>query len=233
MSALTLFRKEALKQQYKARVYDEAAQAQSQKINKVLYVMLGGIGFLLAFVLACPVHIAKLLAATPLELNYIPVVFPEAAIVERLYVQDGDEVFRDMPISQLRYFKSGNINAEYETVRSPANGCYFQMAASGRFILPFQQIGKLLKEPRSGSYVFWVESNNALIEKNQSVSILSSGARAKGYITSVASFLNGKAKITIRLHLPFDKTILNPNLPIKIIIEQRSESILTLVRGVQ
>ena len=76
MSALNMFRKEALKQRYKSQEYGEAIVTAPEAIDKAIWVILFFIAFLFLAVLITPISTIRYIAITPHETNFKPIVFP-------------------------------------------------------------------------------------------------------------------------------------------------------------
>ena len=232
MSYLKLYRKEALKHQYKSQEFGEAVIQQPQSISQGIFV-LGFCLILLAFaILVVPLVTAKSYSIRSHDSNFQPIVFPHAVVVEEFRVFDGTEVAPNSVVGQVRYYPRGSLEQKYQAVKALDVGFFFASAEVGTTVSALAPIAKVLRTKRNNVFHFWLEGDVPKItENNQQVELTTGNVTVTGQIVSMNASLNGGTKISIKLLPPFDKSILSPNHSIELVASQQRNNVLALLRG--
>lgn len=232
MAALNMFRKEALKQRYKSQEYGEAIVVAPEAINKAIWVILCAIALMTFVALITPISSTRYVAIRPHETNFKPIVFPHNAIVERHFVDDGQNVQRQQGVSRIRYFSGNDLQPQFQTLLSDEAGSYFPVAEPGEKVDALDPVGKLLKDTGSDYYIFWIdEAHPETLEKDQSVQVVTQNLSSNAVIVAVVASVAGKTKVILKLSHPYQKAILNPNLPMQLMLKHNSRNVFELIGG--
>ena len=103
MSYLKLYRKEALKHQYKSQEFGEAIVQQPQSVSHGILLLAFCLVLLGLAVLIVPLATSVSYPVRSHESNFQPIVFPYPVVVDEFRVFDGTEVLPDSVIGQVRY----------------------------------------------------------------------------------------------------------------------------------
>lgn len=231
MSIVNMFRKEALKQQYKSQEFGEAVVEHPAIIGQGIWLLIICLTLFCLAILVVPLITSKNYIIHAHESNFKPIVFPYPVIIDKHYITDGAKVNSQILLSQLRFYSDGQLTEKYQSIRSNGPGIFFASAEVGTTVKALDPIAKLLLNSKTNQYEFWLESNEKIdVNSNQIIQLTSGQHTVKGKIISILSPLKGKSKLTISLKLPYNKSILNPNLPIQLTVKQRRNNIFDLLR---
>ena len=232
MSVVNMFRKEALKQQYKSQEFGQAVVEHPILISRGILALVIFLAILAIAIQALPVYTSKAYALRPHEANFSPVVFPHAAVVEKHFVVDGAEVTPNTLISQLRFFPREQEEQKHQSLYSMSTGTFFSISVEGTVVDALQPIAKVLHHPKSDQFHFWLEDNKPMqINRKQSVTLVSGGETVTGQIVALYNSADERIKVTIQLTHPYNKSVLNPNAPLHLILKHKRRNILQLIRG--
>src|SRR5690606_12297364 len=104
MSYLKLFRKEALRQQYRSQEFGDSVIQQPLLLDKALWIMLAAVCLLLGLAVVYPFVSTERLSLAAHESNYFPILSPVPIVVERHLHPDGSRINREQIITQVRTF---------------------------------------------------------------------------------------------------------------------------------
>ena len=232
MSLVNLFRKEALKNQYKSAEFGEAIVTSPSLVNYAILLLLASVFILVFLAIVVPIVGEKQLGMSSHESNYYPIVFPEKSIIERHYISNGSSISKDTNVSQIRYFEA----KKHETtvaLTGNESGNFFYTSEPGEVVAAFAPIGKVLKRNPHDTYTFSLKrgQHNAL-NINQIVEVVAHNKiKHQGKIVAVDTLTNGGTKLVIQLTKPYDISLLNPNRETKLVIPSKLKNILALIKG--
>ena len=232
MSYLKLYRKEALKHQYKSQEFGEAIVQQPQSVSHGILLLAFCLVLLGLAVLIVPLATSVSYQVRSHESNFQPIVFPYPVVVDEFRVFDGTEVLPDSVIGQVRYYPDGSVEQKFQAVKAMDAGFFFAGAEVGTTVSALQPIAKILRQNRNNLFHFWLDGDIPQVaENNQKVELVVGNLSVTGQIVSMQNSLSGGTKISVKLLPPFNKSILSPTHSIKLVISQRRNNVLALLRG--
>jgi hypothetical protein len=232
MSIVTLFRREALKHQYKSAEFGEAIVTTPSVINRSIALLFVSLVILVFLSYVVPVKEVRKINLNAHESNFYPVIYPVDSIVEHHYIPNGSRVVKNSTVSQLRVFK--NDNSEHSIgINSKEDGNYFHVAEPGQVVKAFSPIGKILREKSNNTYLFTIIFPKAnILHINQFVTLVSENkAEYQGKIISVKKLSNKECKLGIKLTRPYDISLISPLNRVKLIIPNEKKNIFELIKG--
>ena len=118
MSIVSMFRKEALKHQYKSQEFGEAVIQQPSVLNQgILLLLFIALCFTIAIVVI-PLATAKGYEVRSHDSNFQPVVLPKDVIVEDFAIYDGAQVTPNSIIGQVRYYPNNSLEQQHQALKS-------------------------------------------------------------------------------------------------------------------
>jgi hypothetical protein len=213
MSYLKLFRKEALKHQYKSKEFGDSVIEQPLALNRSLIILGAALGLFFILVLSYPLVSTQTYALTVHDSNYLPLVSPVPLTLDRHLLLDGSAVNANQAVSQVRVFKADSRVEEIDLLLSPEAGYYFAGATAGTSVPAFQPLAKILRHNHENIYFFWlIESNPQRFKPGQTIVLRAGTKRALGTIHSILGpYQSHRLNIGIRLVSPYDLALLTPN----------------------
>lgn len=229
MSHLKLYRKEALKKQYKSKEFGEAIIEQPEMIDNSILFLIASVCVLVVLVFVTPVEASKHFVTQHHKSNYFPVVMPQTTLVDKHLVADGTEVSTSTSVAQIRFFNHAT-QGEVQQITAGHAGTYFSIATAGDTTKEYQAIGRILLPSQYHEYSFWIEDEQ--VSANQKVQLEHAGQSMTGTITSVsAKYHSGQRLIVVQLQPPYEKNLLNPNHTLRIRVLKYRANFLEMLQG--
>lgn len=231
MSYLKLFRKEALKHQYKSQEFGDSVIEQPLALNRSLLILVVTLGLFFALVASYPLVSTQTYSLTVHDSNYLPLVSPVPLTLDRHLLVDGSEVNAKQAVSQVRIFKSDSRVEEIDVLLSPETGYYFAGATAGTSVPAFQPLAKILRHNPENIYFFWlIESNPQRFKPGQTIVLQTGTKRATGIIHSIIGpYQSNRLNIGIRLVSPYDLAILTPNVTAELELSVKRDNFFKLL----
>lgn len=233
MSYLKLFRKEALKQQYKSQEFGDSVIEQPALLNRSLLTLV--VALMLFSLLAASFQFVSTQSYS-LEVhdsNYLPLVYPVPVIVEKHLQSDASLSAANQSVCQIRLFQNDSYVESTEFIRSKEAGFYFSVAAAGTAVPAFQPIAKVLKKNEEHLYFFWLKEPGANnITPGRVVKLRAGSSEVHGHIQSVVGpYQQDRLNVGIRLESPFDAAVLNPAIVAQLELSVRRDNFFDLLSG--
>jgi len=212
MSYFKLFRKEALRQQYKSQEFGETVIEQPMLLNKALLGLLVLLALFSLLALSVPFASKQQLTAQLHDANFTVLVSPSPVVVDKHLLPDAGFVAAHQAVSQIRYFPELSQKQTTEVLRSKESGFYFSVAATGTVVPAFQPIARVLLKNEEQLYFFWLSDISAdQIQPGQPVKLVVGRSEVAGLVHSVIGpYQHNRLNVGVRLLSPFDEAMLNP-----------------------
>lgn len=232
MSYLKLFRKEALRHQYKSQEFGESVIQQPLLLDKALLIMVIAVGLLMSLAAVYPFVSTERLSLEAHASNYFPIVSPTPIVVERHLHPDGSRINREQLITQVRSFDAGSRREQVDLMSSNESGVYFAVVNAGTTAQAFQPIAKVLRS--NDDYLFFFTLTGAKAEQlkpGQLVILTAGHHRASGKVHSVIGpFQQGRINIGIQLDPAYDVGVLHPSAAVRLELSVKRNNFFALLR---
>lgn len=231
MSYLKLFRKEALKHQYKSQEFGSSVIEQPALLDRSLLVLIIGVVLLFILVASFPLISSQRYLLDIHDSNYLPLMSPVPVVIERHLYQDGSLINTKQAVSQIRFFQNDSREHAVELLHSTDAGFYFALAATGEAVPAYQPIARILRINPEHLYFFWLtESNIERLKPGQQIELQAGQYEASGLIHSIVGpYQNNRMNIGVILHSPFDINLLNPAVTPKLDVTVKRRNIFELL----
>lgn len=233
MSYFKLFRKEALRQQYKSQEFGETVIEQPILLNKALLSLLVLLALFALLAFSLPFASKQQLAAQLHDANFTVLVSPSPVLVDKHLLPDAGFVAANQAVSQIRYFPELSHTQTTEVLRSKESGFYFSVAATGTVVPAYQPIARILIKNDEQLYFFWLSDiTSDQIQPGQSVKLVVGGSKALGKVHSVVGpYQHNRLNVGVRLLPPFDEAMLNPAVVTILELPVQRANFFDLLRG--
>jgi|GEM_PF-1487473 hypothetical protein len=233
MSYLKLFRKEALRQQYRSQEFGDSVIQQPLLLDKALWIMLAAVCLLLGLAVVYPFVSTERLSLAAHESNYFPILSPVPIVVERHLHPDGSRINREQIITQVRTFDTVSRTEQVDLIRSNESGVYFSMVNAGTTAQAFQPFAKVLRI--NDDHLFFFSLSGAKAEQlkpGQLVQLKAGQQQGKGRVHSVIGpFQQGRINVGIQLEPAYDIGILHPSAAVRLELSVKRNNFFALLRG--
>ena len=233
MSYLKLFRKEALKYQYKSHEFGESVIEQPGLLDRALIVLVAVLVLFGLLVLSYPMITSQQYPLTVHDSNFYPLVTPYPVVLEKHLVRDGVAIGMQQSVSKVRFFHPDSREELSRLLRSQQDGYYFGIAAEGSTVEAYQPVAKVLQTAKANIFYFELSSNRELeITTGQKVMIKASNLVATGVIDSMLGPFQGQRfNLGIKLLPPYDVNLLNPSVSAELNLTIERDNILSMLRN--
>lgn len=232
MSYLKLFRKEALRQQYKSQEFGDSVIQQPLLLDKALLVMIIAVFFMLFLAIIYPFVSTERLNLAAHESNYFPIVSPVPIVVERHLHPDGSRINREQVITQVRTFDVTSRIEQIDLISSNETGVYFSMLNAGTTAQAFQAFAKILRVNNEHLFFFTLSgAKSEQLKPGQLVTLKAGQHQAKGKVHSVVGpFQKGILNIGIQLEPAYDVAVLHPSAAVRLELSVKRDNFFALLR---
>lgn len=232
MSYLKLFRKEALRQQYKSQEFGDSVIQQPLVLDKALLAMVLAVCLLMSLAVVYPFVSTERLSLTAHESNYFPIVSPTPIVLERHLHPDGSRVNRDQVITQVRSFDAGSRREQVDLLSSSESGVYFSVVNAGTTAQAFQTIAKVLRINDNHLFFFTLSGAKAeQLKPGQLVQLKAGHHQANGKVHSVIGpFQQGRINVGIQLEPTYDVGVLHPSAAVRLELSVKRNNFFALLR---
>jgi len=230
MSVVNMFRKEALRNQYKSNELGRSLIKQPSIINKAIIVLLCVFIIGMLVINLSSFHTSKSYSASISPENYVPVVHNKRLIINKALVKEGTKVNNNTPL-----FSASSVNAngqmEQVIVRANQSGYFFQERLAKNLIEPFQPLAYILPSEQSKDLAIWVnKSSNIYLKANQKVTLINQSTKIDGVISMVVGSDNNKEQ---RIYIKVDNQAsyhLAPNASFNVLVKNQPERVINLIK---
>ena len=230
MSVINMFRKEALRHQYKSQEFGHSVIKQPSIINQAIWG--------LCFTILVLIISTKFITLTSTQSfnvriavdNYHPLVVPSSSIIKQLLVNETEQVDKNQPIYLLSNINENEPKQYY--LRSPLPGLFFHLNTDSNISAPYQAIGFILKNQSNNEFSFWLKDKpKKSILVGDQVTLTIDDKEIEGKISMMlGSFTNKKGKkVYIKLNHSRDLSLLSPQAEMRLSLQQQPKSIAQLL----
>lgn len=233
-----MFRKEALRQQYKNQEYGHSVIKQPDIINKAIILLC-----VIMFVAFIGIQYITLVTnqtyqlATSVE-NYQPLVVSQAVVVNEQLAKDGVTVNKNQPLVSISRINSASKsdNSLYQSpqyLSAAKAGYYFHSQINKSVIPAYQPIGYLLKNNADNEFVFWLRDKpKNEIKVGDLVEITLNRQALHGKISMIFGEYVADEGIRIAIKLDDDQylSLLSPQSPLQLLLKKQPKSIMQLLK---
>lgn len=230
MSVINMFRKEALRHQYKSQEFGHSVIKQPNIINKSIWA--------LCFTMLISVIMMQYITLTStqdfnIEIavdNFQPLVLPAPSIITKQLVKEGEQVDKNQSIYLLSNINE--IKPKQYYLRSPSSGLFFHLNTDSNISSPYKPIGFILKNNSNNEFSFWLKDKpkkNILVGDKVTISI--DEKKLEGKVSMLLGNFtnkNGK-KIYIKLNNIREISALSPKANMYLSLTQQPKSIAQLL----
>ncbi|PAJ75944.1 hypothetical protein CJF42_02670 [Pseudoalteromonas sp. NBT06-2] len=233
MSVINMFRKEALRHQYKSQEFGHSVIKQPGIISKSIIglclIMLIGV-ICVQFITLTTNHTYNLQIAAE---NYQPLVMSKAVVITEQLVVEGENVNKNQPVANLNIIDDlGKLNNSHY-LRASISGYYFQPQTDSTIIPAFKPIGYILKHTALNDFSFWLQQKpKNPVKVGDIVTLIIDEQLIEGRISMILGAFNERRgqKISVRLDNTNHLSLLSPKSKLKILLKQQPKTIAQLLR---
>ncbi|MCF7520092.1 MULTISPECIES: hypothetical protein [Pseudoalteromonas] len=231
MSIVNMFRKEALRNQYKSSDIGKSLIKQPKVINNsILFLIFIFIAFfLLIKIISIPS--SKSLAVKISAENYTPLIYSEVAIIKSYLSKNGGHVRKDQPLISISKLNNKS-SLESDVIRSPSDGFFFHSKIDKNITQPYKPLGYLLTPPADGELSFWISNTNKInLNVNDKATLHINDEKITATVTMVINGISSEKEQKIHLRIKENEIQkLSPNAEIKIVLNKQDEKIINLIK---
>lgn len=233
-----MFRKEALRQQYKNQEYGHSVIKQPGFINKAIIflctiILIAFIG--LQFITLATNQTYQL--TTSVE-NYQPLVVSQAVVINEQLVKNGVVVKKNQPLVSISPINSVSESGERahkndQYLRAENSGYYFHSQVDINVIPAYQPIGYLLKNSSDNEFVFWLHDKlQNKLKVGDLAEITLNSQVLHGKISMIFGEYVADEGIRIAIKLDDDQylSLLSPQSPLQLLLKKQPKSIMQLLK---
>ena len=205
MSVITMFRKEALRNQYKSSDIGGSVINNPPVLSTFIYILLGIFFVGLISVNSFSFSVNKYLEIKSSAENYTPLVYDKVMSVNDFYVKNGEAVSRDEALVSISILDNESTfdGVKSKVIRSPVDGFFFHTKIDENVLKPFEPLGYVLNTTGDDELSFWVSDKGDVdIKANDKVKLIIGGEVVEGSVTIVVgnnSLVDDK-KLYIKIH---------------------------------
>ncbi|MBB1335165.1 hypothetical protein H5200_13700 [Pseudoalteromonas sp. SG43-7] len=231
MSIVNMFRKEALRNQYKSSDIGKSLIKQPKIINNSISALIAIFVFSFLVINVLTLSTKRSLDAKVSSEHYTPLIYNEVVVINKHFAIDGESVKKNQQLLTISKFDS-NSKLEKEVIRSPSDGLFFHSLIEKNIIQPFEPLGYVLSTTSENELSFWISSNkNMSINVKDKITLIVNNDELKGIVTMVIGSNKNNKEQKIHLKLETNNySKLSPNADIKILLTQQSEKALNLIK---
>lgn len=233
MSVINMFRKEALRHQYKSQEFGHSVIKQPSIISNAI---IGLCAFMLVGVIGVQFVTLTTNQAYDIQLsseNYQPQVMSKTLVIEKHMVKEGAKVNRDQVLAKLVTVGEGNQAHNQEVyLRATGEGYYFHANTDSNVIRAFEPIGYLLKDAQPDGFAFWLkEKPKSPVMVGGEVILEFDGKQIKGQIAMVIGVFSHQRGQKVLVHFKDKRhiSLLSPNTHLKMVLQQQPRTIAELL----
>lgn len=231
MSIVNMFRKEALRNQYKSSDIGKSLIKQPKIINNSISALIAIFIFSFLIINLLTFSTKRSLNAKVSPEHYTPLIYNEVVIIKKSHAIHGESVKKNQPLLSISKFDSKS-EMKKDIIRSPADGFFFHSFIDKNIIKPFEPLGYLLSPSSENELSFWISSDkNMSIHVKDKITLIVNNDELKGIVTMVigSNKNNKEQKIHLRLEAN-NYSKLSPTADIKILLTRQSEKVLNLIK---
>jgi hypothetical protein len=239
MSVINMFRKEALRHQYKSQEFGHSVIKQPEIINKAIILLC-----VILLVIFISVQFITLTTNQSYQLNssaenYQPLVMSQAIVINEQLINSGSLVNKNQPLVNITVIDTliNNDDDEqrnkHQYLTASKAGYYFHSSLNTTITPAYQPIGYLLKNNVENDYIFWLtERPKKEVGAGDLVEIKFNQKTLKGKVSMVfGEYIKNKGvKISIKLNDGQYLSLLSPQSTPKLLLKKQPKSIMQLLK---
>ncbi|ATG79117.1 MULTISPECIES: hypothetical protein [Pseudoalteromonas] len=231
MSIVNMFRKEALRNQYKSSDIGKSLIKQPKIINNSIFILIAIFLFSFFIINILTFSTSKNLSVKVSPENYTPIIYNEVIIINKHLATSGESVKKDQKILSISKLNNeSELNTDF--IRSPIDGFFFHSETENNITKPFEPLGYILNTPLDNELSFWILKNEKTnININDKVKIIANEDILNGIVTMIIGNKSNDKEKKVYLKLETrNYTQLSPSADIKILLTQQSEKVINLIK---
>jgi hypothetical protein len=226
-----MFRKEALRNQYKSSDIGRSLIKQPHIINNAILILI--IVFIVSFFIVNTLTFStnKNHKITVSSEHYTPLIYSQVVVINKHHTIDGEHVKKSQALISISTL-SGVNDLKNDLIRSPSDGFFFHAKIEKNILKPFEPLGYLLTISDGGELSFWLETNkNTHVKVNDRVKLIVNSQVINGVITIVIGNKSNiqEQKIYIKLESA-NYGLLSPTADIEIMLTQQPKKVINLIK---
>jgi len=228
-----MFRKEALRQQYKSQEFGHSVIKQPNIINKAIMILM--VIMLITIIAAQFITITakqSYLLKISAE-NYQPLVLANTVVINQQLVKDGAEVNKNQPLANISIISSSKKKNKEQFLTAPYSGVYFHSQINSTIIQAYQPISYLLKNNLTNDVTFWLtEKLKRAINVGDLVRIQFNQTVINGKISMIfGEYIDKKGlKLSIKFSNNQYLTLLSPQSQPKLLLQNQPKTLIQLLK---
>ncbi len=234
MSLQFFYRKEALNHRLEAQQYGQVVLSQPRVISHGLIALLMSLIFVLVVFFIVPVNTSFELKVFMAQSNFMPIVFPDDAIVERHYMSNGSSIMPGSSVTRVQFYRAGEHTSVNQTLVSDIQGVYFAVAKQGEQVKAYEPLARILRLRVSNEFEFVLtDSASEQLSRGQEVFLMSNDNRVTGVVRHIDTAEGERpARVTIKLRTPYDVSLLAPGVQLQLMVKNHRRNLLSYLRDV-
>ena len=231
MSIVNMFRKEALRNQYKSSDIGKSLIKQPRIINNSIFFLTATFIFLFISIEIIPIPSNRTVDIKIASENYTPLIYSEVVIIKKYLSQNGSTVRKDQALLSISKLNKKS-NLETDLIRSPNDGFFFHSKIDENITQPYKPLGYLLTPPADGELSFWISNIKKInLKANDKITLFINNEELTASITMVINGISSDNEQKIHLRIKeSDIRKLSPNAEMKIVLNNQDEKIINLIK---
>ncbi|MCS6261422.1 hypothetical protein G3479_19660 [Shewanella baltica] len=232
MSIINMFRKEALRHQYKSQEFGNSVIKQPSIINNSIIALC-----IIIIVTTLTIQFVTLSTSQTYDVvlgadNYYPLAMSKAVVISQQLVTEGALVSKDQPLANINIINELEQADEQRYLRASKAGIYFQSQTNSTIVPAYQAIGYLLDNSILNDFSLWLQQEpRKPVRIGQSVNIIINQQAIEGRVSMiVGSFVAGKGqKILVTFSSTRHLSLLSPTSSLQIKLNEQPKTIAQLL----
>ena len=233
MSVISMFRKEALRQQYKTQEFGHSVIKQPNIINKAIMILMI---IMLTTIIASQFITITTKQSYLLKVsaeNYQPLVLANTVVINQQLVKNGTEVKKNQPLANISIISQTKEKNKEQYLTDPNAGIYFHSQINSTIVSAYQPISYLLKNNLTNDFIFWLtEKPKRTINVGDLVKIQFNQHIINGKVSMIfGEYIDKKGiKLSIKFANNHYLTLLSPQSQPKLLLQKQPKTLIQLLK---
>lgn len=220
-----MFRKEALKKQYQGNNMGESVVVPSHSMNAWIMALIAFIVGLFYFAKTVSIPSIESFPVSLSNQNFTSVLLPQRGVIQEHLVANGKEVEAGQRILTVQMISEESGEFFAKTLRANDRGFFFNSVPVGQQANAFSTIAHILEKKHQ--YHFTMDATHSHIRSGQAVIIEAGAWQAQGTVVQVSD--DAQQHVLVKLRVPYDVRLLNPNLSHQLRLKTESKTLFNMV----
>jgi len=233
MSVISMFRKEALRQQYKTLEFGHSVIKQPSIINKAIIILMV---IILTTIIAAQFITVTTKQSYSLKTsaeNYQPLVLADTVVINQQLVKNGTEVSKSQPLANISIINTLKEKNKKEYLTAPNAGIYFYSQINSTIIPAYHPISYLLKNNLTNDFTFWLtEKPKKTINVGDLVKIQFNQKIVNGKVSMIFGeyIANKGIKLSIKFASDQYLALLSPQSHPRLLLQKQPQTLIQLLK---